>query len=179
MLRVFLNFLQVVLDVAASAEELSNTFVKEGFEEFGRGSKGVRKDELMEVVERQEQMLGEIQKELYVLKANMSDRKKQGHDKVEDNYYQWDESSVADIGEEKFSEIAQHKSGDIDEGNFVETSTDQHGKEEDGLHQDGKEIQQSNMYVRRMDDQRKCFKSISLRTSFATYSRRKRSQYLI
>ncbi|QCD94825.1 hypothetical protein DEO72_LG5g2914 [Vigna unguiculata] len=66
--------------------------------------------------------------------------------KVEDNYYQWDESSVADIGEEKFSEIAQHKSGDIDEGNFVETSTDQHGKEEDGLHQDGKEIQQSNMY---------------------------------
>jgi len=46
----------------------------------------------------------------------MSDRKKQGCDEVEDNYYQWDESSVADIGEEKFSEIAQHKSGDIDEG---------------------------------------------------------------
>ncbi|QCD83301.1 hypothetical protein DEO72_LG2g3645 [Vigna unguiculata] len=75
----------VVSDVAASVEELSNTFVKEGFEEFGRGT-------------------------------NMSDRKKQGCDEVEDNYYQWDESSVADIGEEKFSEIAQHKSGDIDEG---------------------------------------------------------------
>ncbi|QCE00736.1 hypothetical protein DEO72_LG7g2026 [Vigna unguiculata] len=121
-------------------------------------------------------MLGEIQKELYELKANMIDRKKQGHDEVEDNYYQWDESSVADIGEEKFSEIAQHKSGDIDEGNFVETSTDQLGKEKDGLHQDSKEIQQSNMYVRRMDDPRKRFKSISLRTPFATYSKRKCSQ---
>ncbi|QCD84430.1 hypothetical protein DEO72_LG2g4784 [Vigna unguiculata] len=40
----------VVSDVAASADELSNTFVKEGFEEFGRGSKGGRKDELMEVI---------------------------------------------------------------------------------------------------------------------------------
>jgi len=50
LLRVFLNFLQVVSDVAASANELSNTFVKEGFEKFGRGSKGGRKDELMEVI---------------------------------------------------------------------------------------------------------------------------------
>ncbi|QCD85954.1 hypothetical protein DEO72_LG3g475 [Vigna unguiculata] len=99
-----------------------------------------------------------------------------GHDDVEDNYYQWDESSVADIGEEKFSEIAEHKSGDIDEGNFVETSTDQLGKEEDGVHHDGKEIQQSNMYVRRRDGPRKRFKSIAIRTPFATYSRRKRSQ---
>jgi len=171
-----LNFLQVVSDVAASAEELNNTFVKKGFEEFGRGSKGGRKDELMEVVERQEQILGEIQKEVFELKANMSDRKKQGHDEVEDNYYQWDESSVADIGEEKFSEIGEHKYGDIDEGNFVETSTDQLGKEEDGVHHDGKEIQQSNMYVRRRDGPRKRFKSIAIRTPFATYSRRKRSQ---
>jgi len=50
LLRVFLNFLQVVSDVAASVYELSNTFVKEGFEKFGRGSKGGRKDELMEVI---------------------------------------------------------------------------------------------------------------------------------
>jgi len=97
--------LQVVSDVAASVEELSNTFVKEGFEEFGCGSKGGRKDDLMGAVECQEKMLGEVQKELYELKANMSDRKKQGYDKVEDNYYEWDECSVADIGEEKFREI--------------------------------------------------------------------------
>ena len=47
----FSEFLQVVSEVAASVEELSNTFVKEGFEEFGRGSKACRKDKLMEVVE--------------------------------------------------------------------------------------------------------------------------------
>jgi len=98
--------LQVVSDVVASVEELSNTFLKEGFKEFGCGSKGGRKDDLMEAVEHQKQMLGEMQKELYELKANMSDRKKQGHDEVEDNYYQWDESSVADISKEKFTKIA-------------------------------------------------------------------------
>jgi len=58
-------------------------------------------------------------------------------------------------------------------GDFAETSMDQLGKEEDGLHQDGKEIQLSNMYVRRMDDPRKHFKSFSIRTPFATYNRRK------
>jgi len=61
-------------------------------------------------------------------------------------------------------------------GDFAETLTDQLGKEEDGLHQDDKEIQQSNMYVRRRDDPRKCFKSFSIRTPFATYSRRKHPQ---
>ena len=50
--------------------------MKEAFEEFGRGSKGGRKDDPMKAVERQEQMLSEMQKELYELKANMSDRKK-------------------------------------------------------------------------------------------------------
>ncbi|QCE00737.1 hypothetical protein DEO72_LG7g2027 [Vigna unguiculata] len=41
---------KVISDVVSSADELNNTFVKEGFEEFGRGSKGGRKDELMEVI---------------------------------------------------------------------------------------------------------------------------------
>jgi len=87
LLRVFSKILQVVSDVAASTEELRNTFVKEGFEEFGHGSKGGREYDLMEVVERQEQMLDEMQKELFELKANMSERKKQAHkDEVEDNF---------------------------------------------------------------------------------------------
>ncbi|QCE04345.1 hypothetical protein DEO72_LG8g2381 [Vigna unguiculata] len=65
----------VVADVAASAEELTNPFVKEGFEVYGRQSKGTKIVDLIKAVEQQESVLGELQKELEDLNAMMIERK--------------------------------------------------------------------------------------------------------
>jgi len=71
------ELMQVVVDVAASAEELINSFVKEGFEVYGRRNKGSKIVNLIKVVKHQESVLGELQKELLDLNAMMIERKNQ------------------------------------------------------------------------------------------------------
>jgi len=75
LIEVCCELLQVVADVAASAEELTNSFVKEGFEVYGRQTKGTKIVDLIKVVEHQESVLGELQKELVNLNAMMIERK--------------------------------------------------------------------------------------------------------
>ena len=61
---------QVVADVAAFVEELTNSFVKEGLEVYGRRNKGTKIVDLIKAVEHQESVLGELQKELCRLECN-------------------------------------------------------------------------------------------------------------
>jgi len=56
------EILQVVSNVLVYAKERSNSVVKEDFEEYGHGSMGLKEGDLMEVVQLQEEMLGEMQK---------------------------------------------------------------------------------------------------------------------
>ena len=63
--------------VAASAEELTNSFVKEGFEVYGRRNKGSKIVDVIKAVEHQESVLGELEKELLGLNAMMIERKNQ------------------------------------------------------------------------------------------------------
>ena len=51
---------QVVTNVVASAEELTNSFVKEGFEVCGRRNKGTKIVDLIKAVKNQESVLGEL-----------------------------------------------------------------------------------------------------------------------
>ena len=71
------ELLQVVADVATSAEELTNSFVKEGFEVYGRRNKGSKIVDLIKALEHQESVLGELQKEHLDLNAMMIETKKQ------------------------------------------------------------------------------------------------------
>jgi len=68
---------QVVADVAASTEELTNSFVKEGFEVYGCRNKGTKIVDLIKAVEHQESVLEELQKELVDLNAMIIERKNQ------------------------------------------------------------------------------------------------------
>ena len=68
---------QVVAYVAASVEELSNSFVKEGFEVYGHRNKGTKIVNLIKSVEHQESVLGKLQKELVDLNAMIIERKNQ------------------------------------------------------------------------------------------------------
>jgi len=54
------ELLQVVADVVVSTEELTNSFVKEGFEVYGRRNKGSKIVDLIKVVEHQESVQGEL-----------------------------------------------------------------------------------------------------------------------
>jgi len=77
LIEVCCELFQVVADVAAFAEELTNSFVKEGFEVYGRQTKGTKIVDLINFFEHQKSVLGELQKELVDLNAMMIERKNQ------------------------------------------------------------------------------------------------------
>ena len=76
---------------------MTNSFVKEGFEVYGRQTKGSRKVDLLKAVEHQESVLGELQKELLYLNGMISERKSQRHKhEGEHNFCEWGEPSFSE-----------------------------------------------------------------------------------
>ena len=154
--------------VAASAEELTNSFVKEGFEVYGRRNKGSKIVDVIKAVEHQESVLGELEKELLGLNAMMIERKNQRQQHE---------------GKLKFSELGEPSVGDLHTPNsnhlkgfieFGDSGERGHVEEVHFPNQEAQESEQSNMYVRRRDGPQIHVKSFAIRTPFATYSRRKR-----
>ena len=114
LIEVCCELFQVVADVAASAEELTNPFVKEGFEVYGRQSKGTKIVDLIKAVEQQESVLGELQKELEDLNAMMIERKNQRqHQQGKMNFSDFGEGSVG----HSQTPNSNHPTGCIEFGN--------------------------------------------------------------
>ena len=168
MIEVCCELFQVVADVVASAEELTNPFVKEGFEVYGRQSKGTKIIDLIKAVEQQESVLGELQKELEDLNAMMIERTKQRqHQQGKMNFSDFGEASAG----HSQTPNSNHPTGCIEFGN----SGDRGNVEEVHFpNQEEQESEQSNMYMRRRDGTRLRVRSMAIRTLFATFSRRKR-----
>jgi len=170
LIEVYCELFQVVADVAASAEELTNPFVKEGFEVYGRQSKGTKIVDLIKAVEQQESVLGELQKELEDLNAMMIERKNQcQHQQGKMNFSDFGEASAG------HSQIpnSNHPTGCIEFGNSGDRG---HVEEVHFPNQDTQESEQSNIYVRRREGPRLRVKSIAIRTPFAVFSGRKRNK---
>ncbi|QCD80377.1 hypothetical protein DEO72_LG2g698 [Vigna unguiculata] len=158
----------VVADVAASAEELTNSFVKEGFEVYGCRNKGTKIVDLIKAVEHQESVLEELQKELVDLNAMIIERKNQRqHHECKLKFSELGEPSVGDLQ----TPNSNHLKGFVEFGDFGERG---HVEEVHFPNQEAQESEQSNMYVRRRDGPRMRVKSMAIRTPFATFSRRKR-----
>ncbi|QCE03607.1 hypothetical protein DEO72_LG8g1632 [Vigna unguiculata] len=162
--------LEVVADVAASAEELTNPFVKEGFEVYGRQTKGTKIVDLIKAVEQQESVLGELQKELEDLNAMMIERKNQSqHQQGKMNFFEFGEASAG----HSQTPNSNHPTGCIEFGNSGDKG---HVEEVQFPNQETQESEQSNMYVRRREGPRLRVRSIAIRTPFATFSGRKRNK---
>ncbi|XP_027924102.1 uncharacterized protein LOC114181755 isoform X2 [Vigna unguiculata] len=158
----------VVTDVAASAEELTNPFVKEGFEVYGRQTKGTKIVDLIKVVEHQERVLGELQKELEDLNEMMIERMNQRqHQHGKMKFSEFGEPSV---GHSQTPNL-NHPTGCIEFGNSGDMG---HVEEVHFPNQEAQESEQSNMYMRRRDGPRLRVRSMAIRTPFATFSGRKR-----
>jgi len=159
---------QVVAYVAASAEELTNSFVKEGFEVYGRWNKGTKIVDLIKSVEHQESVLGKLQKELVDLNAMMIERKNQ-------RQHQQGKMKFSELGEPSVGHSqtpnSNHPKGCIEFGNSGERG---HVEEVHFPKKEAQESEQSNMYVRQRDGPRMRVKSMAIRTPFATFSGRKR-----
>jgi len=142
LIEVCCELFQVVVDVVASAEELTNPFVKEGFEVYGRQTKGTKIVDLIKAVEQQESVLGELQKELEDLNAMMIDRKNQRqHQQGKMKFSEFGEASAG----HSQTPNSNHPTGSIEFGN----SGDRGNVEE--IHfpnQEAQESEQSNMYMR-------------------------------
>jgi len=161
---------QVVADVVASAEELTNPFVKEGFEVYGRQTKGTKIVDLIKAVEQQESVLGELQKELEDLNAMMIERKNQSqHQQGKMNFSEFGEASAG----HSQTPNSNHPTGCIEFGNSGDRG---HVEEVQFPNQETQESEQSNMYVRRREGPRLRVRSITIRTPFATFSGRKRNK---
>jgi len=170
LIEVYCELFQVVADVAASAEELTNPFVKEGFEVYGRQSKGTKIVDLIKAVEQQESVLGELQKELEDLNAMMIERKNQRqHQQGKMNFSDFGEASAG----HSQTPNSNHPIGCIEFGNSGDRG---HVEEVHFPNQDTQESEQSNMYVRRREGPRLRVKSIAIRTPFAAFSGRKRNK---
>ena len=167
MIEVCCELFQVVVDVVASAEELTNPFVKEGFEVYGRQTKGTKIVDLIKAVEQQESVLGELQKELEDLNAMMIERKNQRqHQQGKMKFSEFGEASAG----HSQTPNSNHPTGSIEFGN----SGDKGNVEEVHFpNQEAQESEQSNMYMRRRDGTRLRVRSMAIRTLFATFSRRK------
>jgi len=167
LIEVCCELFQVVADVAASSEELTNPFVKEGFEVYGRQTKGTKIVDLIKVVEQQESVLGELQKELEDLNAMMIERKNQRqHQQGKMKFSEFGEASAG----HSQTPNSNHPTGSIEFGN----SGDRGNVEEVHFpNQEAQESEQSNMYMRRRDGTRLRVRSMAIRTLFATFSRRK------
>ncbi|QCE12331.1 hypothetical protein DEO72_LG10g3573 [Vigna unguiculata] len=139
---IFCN--HVVAYVAASAEELTNSFVKE------------------------ESVLGKLQKELVDLNAMMIERKNQRqHQQGKMKFSELGEPSVG----HSQTPNSNHPKGCIEFGNSGERG---HVEEVHFPKKEAQESEQSNMYVRQRDGPRMRVKSMAIRTPFATFSGRKR-----
>jgi len=146
----------------------TNSFVKEGFEVYGRQNKGTKIVELIKVVEHKESVLEELQKELVNLNAMMIERKNQ-------HQHQQSKMKFSELGEPSVGQSqtpnSNHPKGCIEFGNSGERG---HVEEVHFPNQEAQESKQSNMYVQRMDGPRMRVKSMTIRTPFATFSGRKR-----
>ena len=170
LIEVCCELFQVVADVAASSEELTNPFVKEGFEVYGRQTKGTKIVDLIKVVEQQESVLGELQKELEDLNAMMIERKNQRqHQQGKMKFSEFGEASAG----HSQTPNSNHPTGCIEFGNSGDRG---HVEEVQFPNQETQESEQSNMYVRRREGPRLRVRSITIRTPFATFSGRKRNK---
>ena len=61
----------------------------------------------------------------------------------------------------------------VDKADFVDNTMDQVAQEENVPNEEAEQSQENNMYARWKDDTWMCVKSFAIRTSFATYNRRK------
>jgi len=114
--------LQVVSGVAASAQELSNSFIREVFEEYECRSNDGSNLNLMEVVDGQE-VIQKLQTKLSDLKAVICDRKKQVHNpNGEDNLVEWGEANMGQRGgEDNYVEIGEEDVPQTDEDNICQS----------------------------------------------------------
>jgi len=168
LIEVCSELFQVVADVAASSEELTNPFGKEGFEVYGRQTKSTKIVDLIKAVEQQESVLGELQKELEDLNVMMIERKNQRqHQQGKMKFSEFGEASAG----HSQTPNSNHPTGCIEFGNSGDRG---HVEEVHFSNQEAQESEQSNMYVRRREGPRLRVRSVAIRTPFATFSGRKR-----